>query len=73
MEIVEYPKRKLFRWPRFFQPVASAVFGEEEARIEPRPAPTYQMLEIGEILRHPGRPLALTPGSLLPPEQMVVH
>jgi protease-4 len=73
VEIVEYPKRKLFRWPRFFQPIASAVFGEEEVRLEPRPAPTYQTLEIGEILRHPGRPLALTPGSLLPPEQMVVH
>jgi protease-4 len=73
VEIEEYPPRKLFRWPSFFRPVAAVVFGEEETRIAPQPAPSYQTLEIGEILRHPGRPLALTPGTLLPAEEMVVH
>jgi protease-4 len=73
VEIVEYPKRKLFRWPRFLRPMVAALFGEDEARAEPQPTPTYQTLEIGEILRHPGRPLALTPAAWLPAEPAVIH
>ena len=72
-EIEEYPPRPLFRLPRIFRTVASTVLGEAFPEVKSSRAITYQTLAVEQILRQPGRPLVLTPGSLLPAENMVAH
>jgi len=63
--IVEYPKPGLLKLPRFLSGFASRASGEspQAAGLD------YEVRVTQEIIDHPGRPLLLAPGPLLPAEE----
>lgn len=73
VRIVEYPKRPLFRMPAFLRPpgigagvtspAADALSGATGA-----PRLPLELRALQSILDQPGRPLLVTPGTLLPNE-----
>jgi protease-4 len=71
VRIIEYPKAQLFRLPMFlrgvFDPSARA---DAAASLMPLAAAglSYEARVLQAILDQPGRPLLLTPGSVLPSE-----
>lgn len=68
VRVVEYPRAPLFRWPSFLPPLA---FGRARDAAAPAADParsTYEWRALQWMLRNPGRPLPLTPPSLLPDE-----
>lgn len=80
LEVVEYPKPPLFRLPSFMPSFVRDLAGGGDdaggpdsdplARLLP---PTYQGWSTGILLRHPGRPLVLVPGDLLPDERPILR
>src|SRR5262249_43168520 len=76
VEVVEYPKPPLIRWPRLLPmwPSLSAQKNTESARAGWGPISralgqrTYESLYLDFMMTRPGVPLTLTPGSLLPDE-----
>jgi protease-4 len=71
VNIVEYPKPGLFRLPRFLQGAIGPGAGTNA--LTPQTDLSYEAREIQEILNQPGRPLLLTPGSVLPLEAEAVR
>lgn len=73
VEIVEYPKPPLFRWPSFVPDVPGLLAGLG-LRAAPESAPpasaTYSEMALRQMLASPGRPLLLTPVDLLPEEPL---
>ena len=73
VEIVEYPKPPLFRWPSFvpdFSGVLAALGVVPPPGSGPHTSPTYSELALRQMLASPGRPLLLTPVDLLPEEPL---
>lgn len=70
VEIVEYPKPPLFRWPSFV-PNLAGLFGLGGADAgDPPPALSYSEVAFRQVLGNPGRPLVVTPSDLLPEEPL---
>ena len=71
VRIVEYPKAPLFRLPMFlrgvFGPMAKASAALDAAPLAAANL-SYEARVLQAILDQPGRPLLLTPGSVLPSE-----
>lgn len=68
--VVEIPRRPLFKLPRFLPGVRALLgalgpLGEDSGA----PARLYETGVLQQIIDQPGRPLLLTPGSLLPLEE----
>ena len=73
VEIVEYPKAPLFRWPSFVPDFTAVLAGIGlGAAPEPRAQTTtsYPELSLRQMLASPGQPMLLTPLDLLPDEPM---
>lgn len=69
--VVEIPRRPLFKFPALF-PGVRALLGAAiaaEAADSDKPARLYETGALQQIIDQPGRPLLLTPGSLLPLEE----
>jgi ClpP class serine protease len=65
VRVVEVPRRPLIKLPRFFPGVPSlGMKGNSESS-----ARLYEFGVLQQIIDQPGRPLLLTPGSLLPLEE----
>jgi len=70
VRIIEYPKAPLFRLPMFLRGVLAPVAKTDAASLTPLAAAglSYEARVLQAILDQPGRPLLLTPGSVLPSE-----
>jgi protease-4 len=70
VEIVEYPRPPLFRWPSFMPKLPGILgFGSPD-RGEPPPAASYSEVAFRQVLGSLGRPLVVTPSDLLPEEPL---
>jgi len=71
VRIIEYPKPPLFRLPMFLRGIAGpAARADGAAGVTPLSTAglSYESRVLQAILDQPGRPLLLTPGSVLPSE-----
>jgi protease IV len=69
VQIVEYPKAPLFRLPMLLQGVISPMAkGDVGGATSLGPPLSYEARVLQAILDQPGRPLLMTPGSVLPAE-----
>ncbi len=68
--VVEIPRRPLFTLPAFFPGVRALLGATDVLRMNSSvPARLYETGVLQRIIDQPGRPLLLTPGSLLPLEE----
>jgi protease-4 len=79
VRVIEYPKPPLFRLPGFVPPFVRGLVGGGGGTAPAEPAAasllpsTYEGRALKLLLQHPGQPLLLAPGAVLPDEEPVTH